>query len=97
MPPEPVFSLCHLVVFFSCSDIEGWIQTEEERERRGEERGERGLGDKLLWVLHNTNILARAKIAPVEVAVKVSLSLIPFHCGVHVWSDRTSGSDRRVK
>lgn len=62
--------------------MEGWIQAEEGRQRRGQ-----GLGDRLLWVLHNTNILARAKIAPVEVAAKVNLSLIPFHCGVQVWSD----------
>lgn len=45
MPPEPGFSLCHLVVFFS-SDV----------------KGEWGvLGNRLLLVLHNTNILASAK------------------------------------
>lgn len=46
----------------------------------GQRREEQALADRLLWVLRNTNILARAKIAPVEVAVKVSPSLIPFHC-----------------
>lgn len=55
---------------------------------RGEERrGEEGLGDRLLRVLHNTNILALPKIAPVEVAGKVSLSPIPFHYRVQVQSE----------
>lgn len=35
VPPEPVFSLCHLVLFFSFSDMEGQTQAEEERQRRG--------------------------------------------------------------
>lgn len=80
VPPEPEFSLCHLVFVFAPLT---------------QSREEKGAVDRLLWVLHNTNILARAKIAPVEVAVKVSCSLIPSHCGVHVWS--SSRSDRCVK
>lgn len=84
MPPELMFSLCHLVVIFSPPDTEGADTGLGGEAEVGEEKG---LGDRLLWLLHNTNILAWAKIAPVEVAIKVSLSLIPFHCGVQVWSE----------
>lgn len=60
---------------------------------RSEEGGDQ-TGDRLLWVLHNTNILARVNIAPLGVTVKVSQSLIPFHCGDDVRSAEQSGSDR---
>lgn len=43
MPPEPLFSLCHLVVVFFLSSVtEGRVEAEEERQRRGEERREGG-------------------------------------------------------
>lgn len=85
MPPEPLFSLCHLLVLLlslSLSPVMEWCGS------GGGERGGGGGGRRISFEYYVTPTFRPAqKIALTEVAAKVSPSPIPFHCGVHVCAD----------
>lgn len=84
-----------MLFFFFLSDMEGWTQAVEVKQ--GEGRQEKGLGDRLLRVLRNPNILGLGKNNSCRGHCKGPLEPITFHCGVQVWSNRRSGSDGCVK
>lgn len=86
VPPEPLFSLCHLLVLLLSLSLS--LPRHGVVWKQRAERGGGGEGRRISFECYVTPTFRPAqKIALTEVAAKVSPSPIPFHCGVHVCAD----------